>query len=880
MLGKILFKIRDKTMRNLRTFLKLWMFLFCCVCFFNAQAKTLTIKGERFFLDNKPFEMLGLRTASATQSDQITEHLIAQLDDYVSVGLNTINVYIQGSSGGFSDPFNADGTKLDDAHKARLIKIINECDKISMVVVVGIFYQRVFQSQNNHIRNLADKQAIFNAVTTVTEMLKPFDNVIINIANEQSSFRYKDFKKFDIRNPENIIELCKHVKEIDSDRLAGGGGYNDEYNIIIGKSDFVNVLMFDTEAVDVNNGRSSGWHYDHFRENGVLNKPLVNVETFGAWTKAAMPPGVFNDRLKSIHLQEIDDMKAKPGLYVHLHSNPWCQGPSIGDYRIHYELGGDGSEENPGIRWWFEYAQSPEKTSVLTLYANNDFDLELPDMAPFYVDRRKWSGYVAINPMQYEDQWGGASAVFQGVAGKYNVELLSSPEIDGQSSYAFFVNDKKQGEFTHELITTREQEKAVSHVWKDISLDKDDVLKVRAKSHSNKLIPEEGAPGGFAWSRARWSALKFYPKAYGQLPDLSMMDNSKEKYGPVTLAPGSVKEIGFGNRPDIAVDKSGNLHLVYARNQVLYYKKWDAASEMWREEEQTSIVMGNNKSYVTRADPDILIGSNNEIYVMSWNDFAVKKGNEWIHISPTRDSNYRDTEMAIDKNDNIYLIKRGGFTGGNLGVQKLAKGATEWMILADPDSDIDLAGISDHVYPDITIDHHNNIHIVRRHGPGNTTFYHCSQDGGRTWTHSVVCEDEPEGSFIETLSEGTVIVTEGHGNVYRLDNCNWNHEGQQIPCEARDYPELSVDNQDNVYSIANAFKYNIRKDGKWGEPRQLFGLTNTKIGYVESAGGDDFTFVVWEEGNECFIDENSSIKPPPVKIFIGKLTVDGTVTGF
>jgi hypothetical protein len=865
-------------MHSQRAFIPILMLLLCFVFCHNTYAKTLSIKGEKFYLDDVPLKMLGLRAASATQSDEITDHLLAQLDDYASVGLNTINVYIQGSSGGFCDPFNADGTTLKDEHKARLIKIIKECDKRSMVVVVGIFYQRVFLSEHLGIRNLLDRQAIFNAVKTVTTLLKPYDNVIINIANEQNSFRYKEFQEFDFRNPENIIALCKKVKDVDSDRLVGGGGYDDENNVIIGSSGSVDVLLFDTFPGDVEKGRGSGWHYDYFQKNGVIDKPIVNVETFGAWTKMAMPPGVFNDRLKAIHLQEIDDTRDRPGLYVHLHSNPWCQGPSIGNYPIHYELGGDGSKENPGIRWWFEYAQSPEKTAVLTLDATRDFELELPEKAPFYVDRRKWSGYVAINPMQYRDQWGGARTVFQGAEGKYNIELVSSPEIDGQSSYAFFVNDEKQGEFTHNLITRREQEKAVSHIWKDIKLAPGDILQVHAKSHSNKLIPEEGAPGGFAWSRARWSCLKFYPKAYDQLPDFSKVNNSKIEYTPVTLAPGSVQEIGFGNRPDIAVDNLGNLHLVYARDQVLYYKKWDAASKLWSGEEKTSVVMGKNKSYVTRADPDILIGSNNEIYVMSWSEFAVKKGNEWNHISPTWDSNYRDTEMAIDNEDNIYLIKRGGSTGGNLGIQKLEKGASEWVILSDPDSDLDLAGISDHVYPDICIDHHNNIHIVRRHGPGNTTLYHFSKDGGKSWTHSVVCEDEPEGSFIETLSEGTVIVTEGHGNVYRLENGNWNHEGQQIPCEARDYPELCVDNQDNVYSIANRFKFNIRKNGKWGEPRQLFGLTNTRIGYVETAGGDDFAYVVWEEGDECFIDKSSTIKPPPVKLFIGKMSVDGRMS--
>ncbi len=316
---------------------------------------TLKIKGNRFYLNNRPMEMLGLRVASASQNDTLTASLLQQLNDYQSVGLNTISVFIQGSSGGYSDPFSADGKQLDPEHFKRLSRIIEACQQREMVVIVGIFYQRVFYPNFSHSRNINDSLAVCRAVETVAGLLKPYRNVIINIANEQNSSGYKDFEAFNFRNPENIISLCRLVKQVDPKRIVGGGGYQDDSNIVIGKSPVTDVLLFDTWNDDVRNNHTSGWHYDYFRQMGVPDKPMVNVEIFGAWTKIASPPGVYSDSVKQIHLAEIDAAKARPGLSVHLHANLWCQGAADG-YPVRFDLGGQGTPNDPGIRWWFEYA--------------------------------------------------------------------------------------------------------------------------------------------------------------------------------------------------------------------------------------------------------------------------------------------------------------------------------------------------------------------------------------------------------------------------------------------------------------------------------------------------------------------------------------------
>ena len=225
-----------------------------------------------------------------------------------------------------------------------------------MVVVAGIFYQRTVK--NPQISNLENETEIRNAVKTFTKALEYYPNIIINIANEQNSGHYKAFQAFDFNDPHNIINLCKVVKETDPDRLVGGGGYHDSLNVVIGKSEYVDVLLFDTFHGDIQNGHHSGWHYDYFKAQGVPEKPIVNVELFGGWTKKFLPQGVYPSEGKEIHLREIRAAKERPGLSVHFHSNPWFQAVDQ-DMENRYYLGGMGTPDEPGVRWYFKEINTP-----------------------------------------------------------------------------------------------------------------------------------------------------------------------------------------------------------------------------------------------------------------------------------------------------------------------------------------------------------------------------------------------------------------------------------------------------------------------------------------------------------------------------------------
>ena len=319
------------------------------------KASTLTVQEDLFFMNGKAFDMWGIRVASASQSDSLTDHLIAQLDDYRQYGVNTIDVFFQGSSGGFSDPLLKNGKEIEKGHLRRMKKIIEACDTREMVVVVGIFYQRVMADFNG-VRHIDDAEGVKNAVRSVAKALRGHKNIILNIANEQNSGYYKRCDFFDFNDPEEIIGLCKLAKSANPALTVGAGGYHDDSNVTLGLSPAVDVLLFDTYDLDAQNGQHSRWHYDYFVHNGVKGKPIVNVEIFGGWTGKFVPPGVYPEAGKQKHLKDVDEAAATRGLYVHFHSNPWCQGPSIGQ-PTRYDLGGMGTEDDPGIRWWFEHVR-------------------------------------------------------------------------------------------------------------------------------------------------------------------------------------------------------------------------------------------------------------------------------------------------------------------------------------------------------------------------------------------------------------------------------------------------------------------------------------------------------------------------------------------
>lgn len=312
----------------------------------------LSIEGNRFRYNGRLFDMYGIRVASAIGKNSYADQLIAQLDDYRAYGVNAVTVFCMGSSGGHYDPFTKDGNDWGKvAFRDRMDRIIEACAERDMVVIVGVFYQ--WKDYAITPRSLADWDAAKNAVRTVARHLrvKEYRNVILNIANEQNSGGYSDEPWGRVRNVPDLLGLVRIAKSEAPQLLVGCGGYDHDKNIQLGLANEVDVLLFDTLGPDVQ--KHSGYYHDLFVLKGV-KKPIVNVEMFGAWTKRFLPQGVFTDKGKEEYFREIEDAAARPGLGVFFFSQPWYQAASVGA-SLRYDLGGQGTKSDPGIRWWFEH---------------------------------------------------------------------------------------------------------------------------------------------------------------------------------------------------------------------------------------------------------------------------------------------------------------------------------------------------------------------------------------------------------------------------------------------------------------------------------------------------------------------------------------------
>ncbi|NJO02728.1 MAG: hypothetical protein HC880_14530 [Bacteroidia bacterium] len=123
---------------------------------------------------------------------------------------------------------------------------------------------------------------------------------------------------------------------------------------------------------------------------------------------------------------------------------------------------------------------------------------------------------------------------------------------------------------------------------------------------------------------------------------------------------------------------------------------------------------------------------------------------------------------------------------------------------------------------------------------------------------------------------GTVYIATGRGWVYQKQVEKWDSLGRLLPIDSRHQPELGLDAQNNIYLTSFGGRYRTRNKGQWQPLQQLPQFTDSKtIGFVETAGAENFAYVVWEEGTgnpDEGLNEES-------QIFVGKLYPDGRLIG-
>lgn len=327
------------------------------------------------------------------------------------------------------------------------------------------------------------------------------------------------------------------------------------------------------------------------------------------------------------------------------------------------------------------------------------------------------------------------------------------------------------------------------------------------------------------------------------------------------------KQVATGNFPDIAVDQKGNIHIVYNRGGLMY-RRFDISTSKWLMEESTGCECTNAK----RSDPDIVIDSKGNPHVFCGNEYAWFNGKKWIKEKPQA---IRDTELAIDTRDNIYLVSRMDSEDGFIRLETRS-GTKEWKTLPPPDKNS--SGVNNHIYCDLFIDNRDVLHLVHRHGPEVEVTYRSSSDGGLTWpVNEPVLDDRVEAPHIVASSNGLVYVSTGSGFILERDLFgNWKNHGQKLKTRPRMQPELGIDENNNLYITSFGGKINTLNGTHWtGEKIMEPANFGKQVGFLETAGNKDFAYLIWEEGMgnpDLGLGEDSHI-------FVGIIYPDGRIAG-
>lgn len=321
----------------------------------------------------------------------------------------------------------------------------------------------------------------------------------------------------------------------------------------------------------------------------------------------------------------------------------------------------------------------------------------------------------------------------------------------------------------------------------------------------------------------------------------------------------SPQVVATGAYPALAVDSTSNVHLAYARDGKLWYRRYDAQSRDWSSEQWTGI--DQLASY--RNKPRIAVDSLDRPHVLGGKSngtgrYAYWNGTDWVVFS---DGLNRDTDLAIDSQDNVYIVRRGGSFGGYLGARLRLAGADSLNILPDPDTANGLPlGRNDHVYGSVFVNPvDDSVHVVYRHGKPTNFAYRTSDDTGQNWAGGGVSSNDDEEPSGTASASGSIYVVSGRGDAYVKTGVpsQWQRLGRAVQAGDRKLPVVSSDPDDNLYFGSFGGRFNVLSDGAWladldGGDEELIvpSLSGDNLGFLRVAAATEggFAYVIWEEG--------------------------------
>lgn len=155
-------------------------------------------------------------------ADANTDTFLKALPEYVAHGVRGITLCLQGGQigyeGALNSAFEPDGS-LRDTYLLRVQRVIEACDRLGVVVLLGCYYQRQDQV-------LRDEAALRSGVEHVAQWLarRGYTNVVLEIANE---FPHRGFNHTLLRSPEGQAELIRLARATHPQLLVSSSGVGD-----------------------------------------------------------------------------------------------------------------------------------------------------------------------------------------------------------------------------------------------------------------------------------------------------------------------------------------------------------------------------------------------------------------------------------------------------------------------------------------------------------------------------------------------------------------------------------------------------------------------------------------------------------------------------
>ena len=286
----------------------------------------LGTRGEQTVLNGVPILVKGLRCSNALISEAATQELLDHLDTFASYGVNTVSVFFMGSRFGDVKGYRADGT-LEPVYATRMGRIIEAADARGMVVLVGCLYWGNSKAKHESWTQTEANAAVANTVAWLKE--HGYRNVFVDIDNEGMAKRAKGFDN------RQMVQAGKAVDPSCVIATNFHGPPPPEADLGLHFATPVPAKPYIQSEATPGNAPGGYWGTYSKRE-GYYN--YINI-------------GLYTDAMKA-------DQKADTRAHFergqgYMLASTWLQ--CVAPYGPNHHPGGDGIEDDPGIKWWLEF---------------------------------------------------------------------------------------------------------------------------------------------------------------------------------------------------------------------------------------------------------------------------------------------------------------------------------------------------------------------------------------------------------------------------------------------------------------------------------------------------------------------------------------------